>query len=653
MRRSRPTRLLHHAAFISLIAASSAGIAACGDDKDCTTNADCPSGRICRLGLCALDPNMGDGVADGEVLSDVPLNCEPAVNGELVLNEILADPPAGADIDGNGIPSATEDEFVEIVNVGTREVALSNVEIDVNGKRIAAGHLCLGPNSARVVFGSGGLPSLTNTSGSVSLVIDGTVVQNHTYGSEGGRDSSLTLARQLDPTSDWVLHEDVWGAPYSAGTCANGNAFPDCEGGVVEPDAEVGDGGGEVVVDCTQAPIAGDLVVNEIMADPGSGASGNDANGDGVVDSTGDEFVEIVNVAGATLLFSGVTFHDGGTKTYALPTFCLEPDQALVLFGDYKGTGSFPGVITLSGGGLSLNNGGDSVILRDGGGAELARVDYGGEADGDQAIVRQVDLDPTAPFVRHAQAPNAGGRKMSPGTCQNGNAFPECATAPETETEVEVVEVVEADVEGGETIEEVSEVVDTSEVEIHDTDGPEDVGPSCGPAPAAGELVLNEVLFDPPSDYDANGDGTASTTQDEFIELINASGGALNLQGLQIGDAQSATRYTVGAVCLQPGEALVVFGKGAKVATAGGLIVVDDATHALNLNNDGDTVRVTGVGGAVLIDQLFQPVPADQSTTRSPDLTGAFANHKDVGGGAVASPGACINGAPLPACLAP
>src|SRR5690606_31652744 len=138
--------------------------------------------------------------------------------------------------------------------------------------------------------------------------------------------------------------------------------------------------------------------------------------------------------------------------------------------GDYKGTGSFPGVITLSGGGLSLNNGGDSVILRDGGGAELARVDYGGEADGDQAIVRQVDLDPTAPFVRHGQAPNAGGRKMSPGTCQNGNAFPECAAAPEAEV-VEVVEddveVVEADVEGGETVEEVAEVVDTSEVEIH------------------------------------------------------------------------------------------------------------------------------------------------------------------------------------------
>jgi len=637
------------------------GVTACGDDKDCSSNADCPQGRICRVGLCALDPNVGDGVVDGETASDVPLDCQPAVVGDLVLNEIMADPPAGADIDGNSIPSATEDEFVEIVNVSAREVALSNVEIDVGGKRVAAGHLCLAPNAARVIFGSGGLPSLTNSGGAVSLVIDGGVAQTHAYGSEGGKDSSLTLATQLDPTAAWVLHKDVWGAPYSAGKCSNGNDFPDCAGGVVQPDVEVVDGEttGEIIIpDCEQAPIADDLVINEVMADPGTGVTGLDANGDGVVDSGDDEFVEIVNVSNATLLLEGVTLSDGGTNSFSFGAVCVAPNQAIVVFGNYQGTGSFPGVLALSGGGLSLNNGGDSVVLRDGAGV-LTQVTYGSEADADQSIVRTTDLDANAAFVKHSLAPNAGGSKMSPGRCQNGNAFPDCAGA----AEVEVVESVEPDVieaEVSEVVESVeetaSEVLDVSEVsEVSDVgETVEDVGPSCGPAPVAGDIVINEVLFDPPVGFDSNGDGTAETVQDEFVEIVNTSGGALILTGVKLGDAENAARFTFGTVCLGQGEAVVVFGKLAQQFTVAGVIAIDDKLHSLNLNNNGpETVRLTSASGDLLASEVFATIPADQSTTRSPDVTGAFANHKDVAGGTPASPGKCLGGVAFPGCLTP
>jgi len=625
------------------------GTAACGDDKDCSTDDDCPQGRICRLGLCALDPGRADGVADGEILSDVPLNCDPAAAGDLVLNEILADPPAGADVDGNGIASSTEDEFVEVVNVSAREVALSNVEIDVNGKRVGLGHLCLGPNAPRLLFGSGGLPSLTNSSGAVSLVIDGVVVQSHTYGSEGGRDSSLTLSTQLDPAATWVLHKDVWATPYSAGLCANGNEFPDCAGGVVTPDADVGDGGGEVIADCTQAPIVGDLVINEVMADPGSGAAGNDANGDGVVDSSDDEFVEIVNVSGATLLLDGVTLSDTGTKTFRFPAaVCVEPNQAVVVFGKYEGTGSFPGVLTFSGGGLSLNNSNDGAVLKDAAGGVLAQMTYGSEADADQSIVRAVDLDPTAAFVRHSQAANAGGRRMSPGFCQNGQPFPECAGGGDVEV-VEPVDVVEVD-DTAETSDTAIDTADTSEV----SETIEDVGPSCGPAPEIGDLVVNEVLFDPPTGFDANGDGTPETTQDELIEIVNVSGGALSLAGVKVGDQQNAARYTVGAaVCLGAGEAIVVFGKGAKHFSSAGVVVLDDAVHALSLNNTApESVSLTSALGVVLWSEAFATIPVDQSAVRSPELTGSFVGHTSVAPGVPASPGACANGAPFPGCLA-
>lgn len=614
--------------------------AGCSDDNDCSSDSDCPSGRICRLGLCALDPNQTDVPSDG-VQSDVPLNCQNAVQGDLVLNEILADPPANADIDGNGIASTTEDEFVEIVNTSTREVALSNVEIDVNGKRFAAGHLCLGPNVARVLFGSSGLPGLTNSSGTVSLVIDGNVVQSHSYGSEAGKDSSLTLATQLDPSSPWVLHEEVWGTPYSVGTCSNGNEFPNCAGGDL-PDGDVVGGDGEVVAACSQAPVVGDLIINEVLADPGSGLDGNDANGDGVVDSSADEFVEIVNVSDATLLMAGVTLHDGGSNTYAFPaTTCVAPQQAILVFGEYDGTGSFPDAVALSGGGLSLNNDGDSVFLRNLDSEVLAEMSYGAEANSDQSIVRLTDLDPEALFVKHSQAPNADGRTMSPGTCQNGNAFPNCQGG------AEVVEVVEEDVVIAD--ETVMETIDTV---ITDTVMDEEVGPTCGPSPVAGDLVINEVLFDPPSDYDANGDGTPNTTQDEFVEVVNASGGAVNATGLQIGDANNASNFTVGDLCLQPGEALIVFGKGTKHASLGGLVTLDEDTHALSFNNSPpETVRVSDAAGEILASEVFESIPADQSAARSPDVTGPFASHKDVSGGAPASPGNCLDGAAFPGCL--
>ena len=650
-------------AVISFFFLAGIGATACSDDK-CSTDADCPKGRICRVttGLCALDPGLTDVTADAETFSDVPLNCDPAGSADLVLNEILADPPAGSDVDGNGIASSTEDEFVEVVNVSSREVALSNVEIDVNGKRVALGHLCLGSSSARLLFGSGGLPSLTNSSGAVSLVIDGIVVQSHTYGSEAGRDSSLTLATQLDPSAAWVLHKDVWGAAYSAGTCSNGNEFPDCAGGVVTPDAEVVDGqevSPDVIADCTQAPVAGDLVINEVMADPGSGAAGNDSNGDGVVDSSDDEFVELVNVSSATLLLDGVKLSDTGTKTFTFPpAVCVEPGQAIVVFGDYKGTGSFPGVLTFAGGGLSLNNSDDGVILKDAAGGELAKMAYASEADADQSIVRATDLDPLAAFVRHSLAANAGGRKMSPGYCQSGSPFPDCPTGAEVVESVEAADVVES-VEAVETIDtvEVSETPDTADtadtIEVSETI--DDVGPSCGPTPEIGDLVVNEVLFDPPASFDANGDGTPETTQDEFIEIVNVTGGALSIAGVKVGDLQNPGRYTFGAaVCVGPGEAVVVFGKGAKLFAASGVVALDEVVHSLSLNNGPpESVTLTNALGTVLWTEAFAAIPADQSAVRSPELTGSFVGHTTVVAGSPASPGACTNGVAYPACKAP
>ncbi len=631
----------------SLFALSLAvGLVACGDSDECSTNTDCPSGRICRLGLCALDPGVTDGTVDAT--PDVPLDCLVAGPEDLIMTEIMADPPTGADIDGNGTPSSTGDEFVEVVNIAARPVALTNVQLDVGGKRVGLGTLCINPYQARVLFGSADLPGLTNSAGTVSLVVDGTVVQTHTYGAEGGRDSSLTLSAQLDKTSAWVIHKDVAPTAFSAGTCSNGNAFPDCDGVVNPPDTEV-TGDSEVIVPtCSTAPVAGDLVINELLADP----TGLDANGDLLPGTNDDEFIELVNTSANTLLLDGLVYRDAGTKVFNFPAgLCLASNQAVLIFGAYAGTGDFGDTIVLNGANISLNNDADTVSILDAASTVLAQATYSGTvANADQSIVRETDLSASAAFVRHSLAPNAGGTRMSPGRCQNGNTFPDCTTPveppPSDVTDAETTETTET-IDPGDTIAEtVAETIgDTTETI-------DDVGPTCGPAPVIGDLVINEVMASPGDAIDWNDDGTISTTQDEYVEIISTAVGPVQLMGLKVADLVG-DKYTFAAVCLEPGESVVVFGRGAKHFKASGVVQLDTATHNLELNNGSETVFLRFTAENVVNSLAIGSSTAGVSFTRSPDVTGAVVAHPTLPSTRRGSPGHCIDGEALPLCLAP
>jgi hypothetical protein len=396
--------------------------------KQCALDADCPAGRICRLGLCALNPLGGDGGFDIPTVQDLSLPCDPAIPGDLLLHEILAD-PGGGDVNGNGNISATANEFIEVVNISGRTVALSNVGLQISAsttKNVSLGWQCLAPNTSRVVFGFEFSLGLTNSGATVTLLVDGLSVDSHTYGSEGNKDQSLTRTIQLDPESGWSLHSEVSSASWSPGFCANGNVIPQCVGsGPSSPDA-LGDGGG---VDggnpgCGgEAPVLGNLLINEVLADPGT----NDANGDGVGNSD-DEFVEIVNISTQVLDLSGLKLTEGGGKSFSFPDgVCLDPQKAVVVFSKHDGSGDYGGSIVLSKkSSLSLNNSGDIIHILDGSGQLLAEMSYGTDGGDDQSLVRQVDLDLASPFVKHSSVPAANGSLMSPGRCQNGNVFPDC-----------------------------------------------------------------------------------------------------------------------------------------------------------------------------------------------------------------------------------
>jgi predicted extracellular nuclease len=176
------------------------------------------------------------------------------------------------------------------------------------------------------------------------------------------------------------------------------------------------------------APTPTGWIVNEIHADPASDLSG-DANGDGVRDATQDEFVEIANTTGAPQDISGWMLSDSVAVRHVFPAGTVVADGCvIVVFGGGTPVGVFGGAVVqvATSGALGLNNGGDSVILRDLSANPMASASYGVEGGDDQSLTRSPDL--TGAFVKHTTA--APGVLFSPGTLADGTPFSGCTPPP-------------------------------------------------------------------------------------------------------------------------------------------------------------------------------------------------------------------------------
>ncbi len=180
-------------------------------------------------------------------------------NGALVINEVLADPPRGThgDVNHDGVRSARDDEFVEIVNSGATPVCLAGWTLtDANGR---LRHLfplgrVLEPGKALVIFG-GGVPtgrfgkadvqwttsdkglSLTNAGDVLTLRDpDGVVVDRISWGDcaskpcakehmEVGLALSGSLVRWPELVGSLRLHRDVAGSNFSPGLRVDGSVW--------------------------------------------------------------------------------------------------------------------------------------------------------------------------------------------------------------------------------------------------------------------------------------------------------------------------------------------------------------------------------------------------------------------------------------------
>jgi lamin tail-like protein len=174
----------------------------------------------------------------------------------------------------------------------------------------------------------------------------------------------------------------------------------------------------------TPAPPAGDVVINEIHADPAEELPG-DANGDGDRGGWEDEFVELVNWTDQTVDIGGFTLSDDTEirYTFAAP-FEVPPGEAVVVFGGGSPAGFFGGAqwVTVSdvGYGLYLTNPGDTVTFQNGT-FVLDSVTYGPEGREGQSLNRIPER--RGFFYLHSEIPESGGSLYSPGTKVNGDLF--------------------------------------------------------------------------------------------------------------------------------------------------------------------------------------------------------------------------------------
>jgi len=116
---------------------------------------------------------------------------------------------------------------------------------------------------------------------------------------------------------------------------------------------------------------------------------------------------------------------------------------------------------------------------------------------------------------------------------------------------------------------------------------------------ARGELLINEVLADPATDW--NGDTTVHSRDDEWVEIINTSGTSADLTGVRIASADTTWRYEFEG-SLAAGATRVVFGSDAYAWEQES----GNPAFGLRFTNTGATIGLWRVSAmdTVLVDEV-------------------------------------------------
>lgn len=396
-----------------------------------------------------------------------------------------------------------------------------------------------------------------------------------------------------------------------------------------------------------------EIRINEVLPSPGA-----DWTEDGTPSSTQDEWVELTNTGPASLDLAGHFLTDAtGTPRLGL-SGSLAPGEHLFLTGemalDWESGNGFPAQ------GLSLNNSGDTIALRRVDGPDTVDVDVYeyGSTGADVSWGRMPDG--TGDFeAADALAAGGTGVQPTPGGANGGHARPKILdfeiTPPfPTDAESVTVRALAGDTDGiaSATLFWFVDGTPQADGDLMRVDGTEERGNwelELAPHPAgttltlavqisdgefvartndanvmiasgSSDVVLNEILADPPPDPDgdANGDGERGTSDDEFVEIYNGGTSAVDLSGWMLHDSTGPRHEFPEGTLIGPGQFRVVFGGGvptgipapAEVASSGGL----------SLNNTSDEVRLVGADGVTRDSHAYgSEANNDESLIRVPD----------------------------------
>jgi hypothetical protein len=419
-----------------------------------------------------------------------------------------------------------------------------------------------------------------------------------------------------------------------------------------------------------------------------------------VVTPTGGEFVEIYNPTGSAIDLSDfyltdATFAGGGTYYYNIVTgsnaggggfsdfLARFPDGASIGAGEYQtialaGSDDFfseysanptyelfedgsssdaipnmreglPGSINGQGG---LTNSGEVVVLFywDGQSDLVTDVDYALWGDKDEAVDKtgvaidgpDVDSDTSS---YQADTAITSQDILASGSHFSGNSW-------QREDLTEGTEVTSGG-NGVNSEDETSEDLSNTWCEAVPTPGAATV---CAPPPPppSTDWIINEINADPDStDGDANRDGTAQFSDDEFVEIVNNTGGDVNISGWTLSDGFGVRHTFPYGTVLSDQCAVVVFGGGTPAEPFGNSLVQTASSGALGLNNGGDSVALNDGTTDVASSSYGGEGGDNQSLTLDPDITGsAYVKHTLAtgSGGALFSPGTMIDGTPFAEC---
>jgi len=121
-------------------------------------------------------------------------------------------------------------------------------------------------------------------------------------------------------------------------------------------------------------------------------------------------------------------------------------------------------------------------------------------------------------------------------------------------------------------------------------------------------IVINEIMPDPDSDWD--GDGSYSSSGDEWVELFNPGDVSLDLEGWSLKDGGSTRRTLPAGWVIDAGGFVVIYGSD---------------LGSLSLNNGGDTVSLLEPDGNTVADCItYDSSTDDVSLGRLPDGSGPW-----------------------------